>query len=756
MKKIWLLVCIALLLTFACVSFVQAESVMEDELPEGVYIYTPAKNKFLPWTEADNQNVFQVIGLAPNDSTVNLSLRIGKTVVWNGEVMSEGNGYFSANIPAADLDIEPEYTLEVESAGYSANVVFYIYRGTLTEFAADPLHLALLEGLTPNELYYYEAETKGEILDEESFDDLALGETMQTGPNEYRNKEYSYVVDENGNATLTYYYQHKEKLVLPTTIDGYKVTGIRFPLFSKASGVKSVHIPSQITEVSSNPFLNWISLTAIYVEPDHPTLASVNGTLYSRDLKTLVAQPSKHPEKELIVPMGTTTLGEAAFFTSTVRTVDLPESLRTIGTECFAYARRMSKIRLPDSVRVLETGCLRDSGLTSLMIPSKAAINSSIVSACPYLKEITVMPGNETVKSVDGVLFSADGEILYAYPSGKDGKRYKTPKGTVKISSQSFRGTVNLESVELTEGIEEIEWDGFGSSSIKSITLPNSLTTISQNVFSGSEKLTEIIVRNDHPTLSSVKRKYLYSKDHTIFYCYPAGLKDSSYTFEPETEEIEGYALSETELKSVVLPDGLKKIGHHAFYGSHLKSVYVPGSVTEIGTQAFSFAYLEYVALDKGVEKLSSNVFNSSLLLQGVSVPDTVTEIGELAFLKTGNVRIFTTEGSFMHQYAIQNQLKIDVEPGNYEAFTESVKNSRNPLRATGYIDTQEVEITAKEKVNIRQKPNMDSRRVGRAEPGAVYTVVDIIYENDKVAWYLIEMEDGTQGYISGKVAKLL
>ena len=756
MKKIWLLVCIALCLTFACVSFVQAESVEEDELPEGVYIYTPAKNRFLPWTETDDQNVYQVIGLAPHDSTVNITLKIGKSTIWTGEVMSEGNGYFSANIPGDDLDIEPEYTLEVESAGYSANVVFYIYRGTLTEYAADPLHLALLEELTPDELYYYEAETKGEILDEESFDDLALGETMQTGPNEYRNKEYSYVVEEDGTATLTYYYQHKEKLVLPTTVDGYKVTGIRFPIFSKASGVKSVYIPSEITKVEYNPFINWISLTAIYVAPDHPTLASVNGTLYSRDLKTLIAYPSKHPEKEPVIPIGTTTLGLEAFFNSTIRTPDLPESLRTIEVECFAYAGYMRKIRLPDGVRVLKEACLRDTGLTSLMIPSKAAVNSSIISSCPDLKEITVMPGNETVKSVDGVLFSADGETLYAYPSGKEGKRYKTPKGTVTIASQSFRGTVNLESVELTEGLEEIERGGFESSSIKSITLPNSLTTIDSNVFARSMKLTEIIVRNNHPTLSSVKRKYLYSKDHTIFYCYPAGLKDSSYTFEPETEEIKGYALIESELKSVILPEGLKKIGNHAFFGSHLKSVYVPGSVTDIETQAFSFAYLEYVALDKGVKKLSDNVFNGSSLLQGVSVPDTVTEIGELAFLKTGNVRIFTTEGSFMNQYAVQNQLKIDVEPGNYEAFTESVKNNRNPLRATGYIKTQEIEITAKEKVNIRQKPNMDSRRVGKAEPGAVYTVVDIIYENDKVAWYLIEMEDGTQGYISGKTAKLL
>ena len=42
------------------------------------------------------------------------------------------------------------------------------------------------------------------------------------------------------------------------------------------------------------------------------------------------------------------------------------------------------------------------------------------------------------------------------------------------------------------------------------------------------------------------------------------------------------------------------------------------------------------------------------------------------------------------------------------------------------------------------------------AEKGEEYDVIDIIYEGDRAAWYKIEMEDGTEGYINGKSAELL
>lgn len=40
-------------------------------------------------------------------------------------------------------------------------------------------------------------------------------------------------------------------------------------------------------------------------------------------------------------------------------------------------------------------------------------------------------------------------------------------------------------------------------------------------------------------------------------------------------------------LKQVVIPEGVERIGNHWFYDTDVESVKIPASVTEIGTEAF-------------------------------------------------------------------------------------------------------------------------------------------------------------------------
>ena len=49
----------------------------------------------------------------------------------------------------------------------------------------------------------------------------------------------------------------------------------------------------------------------------------------------------------------------------------------------------------------------------------------------------------------------------------------------------------------------------------------------------------------------------------------------------------------------------------------------------------------------------------------------------------------------------------------------------------------------------------MDSRRVGRGEPGNKYTWLETV-ESKGVTWYKVELEDGTTGYIHSKMAELV
>ena len=751
---------LSLLLCMMALGGVAQEIALDEELPEGVYIYTPAADRFLPWTPVDDRNVFQVIGLAPHDTTVNLNVSMDGEPVWSGETMSEGNGYFYAEIPVEVLDVEPDYQLTVKSGAYVAETPFFTYNGTVAEFAADPLHLALLEDLTDEERAVYESEMNEETIEDEAGE--AGQEKVALEPNEFRNEEYTYILESDNTVTLTVYHKHERDLVLPEIVDGYPVTGIQFELFNRASGVRTVTIPNRIVSLryNGNPFLMWKDLTAIYVAPDHPAFSSVNGILYSKDLSTLLALPRKHPEKEAVIPDGTRSIGIDACYYGTIRKAVFPDSLRELDSYALAYNFYLKKLELTDGIRVLKIGCLKNTAITSLMIPSKASANTSFASACPNLQEITVMPGNETVKSIDGVLFSADGETLITYPAARPGKKYTTPGKTVVIGEEAFSMARNLESVVLTEKVSEIQGRAFDQCSFKSIKLPNSVTTMNENVFTGCYNLEEFIINKNHPTLSAVDKKYLYSKDHTIFYCYPGGLGDESdvlekYVLEKETKKIQPYAFEQTKIRNVVLPEGLEEIGDRAFFGAGIITLYVPESVKRIGVQAFSQSNVIFAGLSEGVETLGWAAFRGCIALSYIAVPESVSEIGQSAFLDIGEGRVITKENSYMHQYAVQNMIKVDVAEGKYDEYMDRILDFFD-VKQDGE-QAQRIKIKSSSRVNIRQKPDGDSRRLGFAQPGDEYDVTEIIRGNgDQIKWFKVKLEDGNEGYISASVAELL
>ena len=67
----------------------------------------------------------------------------------------------------------------------------------------------------------------------------------------------------------------------------------------------------------------------------------------------------------------------------------------------------------------------------------------------------------------------------------------------------------------------------------------------------------------------------------------------------------------------------------------------------------------------------------------------------------------------------------------------------------------QEVVISGKTTVNIREKPGMDSRWVGRGAAGDRFKWLETV-EKDGVSWYKIELEDGSVGYIHSNMAELV
>ncbi|MEG1497160.1 MAG: leucine-rich repeat protein, partial [Clostridiales bacterium] len=162
-------------------------------------------------------------------------------------------------------------------------------------------------------------------------------------------------------------------------------------------------------------------------------------------------------------------------------------------------------------------------------------------------------------------------------------------------------------------------------------TIPNSVTTIGRDDFSGCTGLTSINVADGNPTYSSVDG-VLFNKDKTKLIKYPEG-KKGAYTIPTGVTTIDDFSGC-TGLTTVTIPNSVTTIGDVAFRGcTGLTTVTIPYGVTSIGGFTFyGCTGLTTVAIPASVTTIGRDAFDGCSGLTTVSIPTSVTTIGRDAF----------------------------------------------------------------------------------------------------------------------------
>ncbi|MBQ8566546.1 MAG: leucine-rich repeat domain-containing protein [Clostridia bacterium] len=258
------------------------------------------------------------------------------------------------------------------------------------------------------------------------------------------------------------------KVVLPNS-----VTSIGEKAFYFCKSLTSVTVPAGATEIGDRAFTNCDSLTAIDVASGNTSYKSVNGDLYTKDGKTILAYAIGKEADSFVIPAGVTTIGDEAFSRSrNLKTITIPSGITKIGSYSFFYSG-ITAVVIPDTVTSIGDNAFTDCEmLNTVSIGSGIKeINTTIFLNCTAITSYQISESNKEFKSIDGNLYTKDGKTLLAYASGKTSDTFIIPEGVTTIRDNAFTTCYYLEKVTLPSSLTYI-----GSGAFKSCSLLEEVT----------------------------------------------------------------------------------------------------------------------------------------------------------------------------------------------------------------------------------------------------------------------------------------
>lgn len=166
--------------------------------------------------------------------------------------------------------------------------------------------------------------------------------------------------------------------------------------------VEVIYIGKDVRYIDETSFFYCKELKAIEVDEANEYYTSVDGVLYTKDMKTLVSYPLKKETVSYTIPEGVERVGSCAFYkNSTLTQLDLPETLKEIGDMAFFKCENIALVTLPDGLKKIGSDAFSycQGMKPAIYIPeSVEEIGSFAFYSCSNLKEFYM--GAESEESI--------------------------------------------------------------------------------------------------------------------------------------------------------------------------------------------------------------------------------------------------------------------------------------------------------------------------------------------------------------------
>ena len=289
----------------------------------------------------------------------------------------------------------------------------------------------------------------------------------------------------NGELAVVGYYGTSSELTIPAEVNGLKVKVIALSAFYDNKFIKRLIIENGVEEIWVSAFYNCENLEYIYipasvkyntdneqslgttsidfdrcmklayieVSPDNPYFASLEGNLYSKDMKELIVFTPNSAIKNFVFPASVEKIGANAFRYTKVRSVEFNSSLKSIGYSAFWF-----------------------SAIESVTIPSGVSLGEWAFAYCYNLQQVVIEDG---IKEIPTAAFINCNTLI----------SISIPSSVEVIGESAFAVCTRLYILTLPEGVKAIKKGAFVDTPLVSITLPSTLISIESGAFEACYRL---------------------------------------------------------------------------------------------------------------------------------------------------------------------------------------------------------------------------------------------------------------------------
>ena len=715
----------------------------------------------------------------------------------DGYYINDNNsvGVFSNCPNLVNVSVEIAKPLEIWDGTFSnaANATLYVPSGSVPSYKAaehwKEFKLIQENGVSGT-IYFEDAKVEeicvsnwdtngdGRISMDEAASVTDLGSAFQNSQISTFN-ELRYFTGLNTIANSAFNNSTVSAITLPENI-----TGLDDYAFLKCTALKTIHLPANVKTIGKSALSRCAAMTGITVDENNETFCSVDGVLFTKDKTTLIQFPIAK-STSYMVPDGTVVIGRDAFFQCNLTSVSLPTSLKELVYDAFGYCKSLTELVIPEGVTTIGDYVVDHcTNLVTLRIPSTVTtIGQRMCNGCnaitnvysgiehpynidsnnfsstiyanatlhvPYTtqndyasltgwkefvkmdemgaseKPIVFADSNVKERCVSNWDKNKDGELSFAEAaavttlgtvfqnaqiSSFDELRFFT--GLISIDNGAFSNS-SLKSVTLPESIISLEDYAFlYCKSLSNISLPAKLQSIGKSALSGCTAMQEIQVASENEKFCSVDG-VLYSKDKKLLIQFPAA-KATKYT----------------------IPDGTETIGTDAFFKSIIESVSLPSSLRELEYDAFGASKnLGELIVPEGVTTIGDYILDQCYAIKVLHIPSSVTSVGQ---------KICGSSNSITDVYCdIQNPFEINSNcfttttytnatlhvpygTGGEYAVTEGWKEFSKIVEAESPYSPYAVLSSDKKTLTFYADQEKDTR------PGTVFTIEEA---DEQPAWF--------------------